>query len=293
MHQMPLRRNKNDLLLMSLLPDLLARFWRVSALAWLLVVPPLAWAGSIGFSVSYTGDELVITNTGNEAGYQFSIYTLGPSMQWQAVSIAAGNIAYLLPGQSLKGRRQSGAAPGGLGRADPLLVLFHDQAGSPISQLAWRLSPPQAMQPMLTHRDGRQLQVSYNHTTDAQTLVSYGIGVPYAGVAQLARQFTAAPPPPNPLRHAWDQGPLMTLDTGAGQGGTWLLHESATGELQLQIVADGKLRGAEQVPFWLIWMRQGVPMWAAAIGVLGALLLAAGFVWKPSGRRPIRGKVAK
>jgi hypothetical protein len=73
----------------------------------------------------------------------------------------------------------------------------------------------------------------------------------------------------------------MWLDTGDGQGGAWLVHESATGDLQVQIIADGKVRGAEQVPGWLRWVRQYLMSVATLLAGLGGLVLVAGFFRSP------------
>jgi hypothetical protein len=257
------------------------RFWPntaqvIAALAcsWVLALPALA--GSIGFSINYTGDDISITNTGTEPAYQVSQWTLDAASQWRAVQVQQGNPAFLPPGKSLTGRRLTAAAATGLGRADPLLLLLHDQAGSRITQLAWRQTPMNVPQPLTTERLGRQLQVVGGKAGQAQTLLTYGIAVPYAGVAQLAQPLSATPAPPNPLRHVWANGPLMALDTGAGQSGAWLVHESATGDLQVQMVGDGKARGTEQVPGWLRWARQYLMSAAALLAGLGGLVLVAG-----------------
>lgn len=100
-----------------------------------------AQAGTIGFSISFTGDEITITNTGSEAAYALSEWTLDQQAHWQKAHILQGNPAYVAPGKKLIARRQSQAASTGLGKADPLLLVLHDQAGSRITQLAWRQTP--------------------------------------------------------------------------------------------------------------------------------------------------------
>ncbi|OIQ69412.1 hypothetical protein GALL_489870 [mine drainage metagenome] len=115
-------------------------------------------------------------------------------------------------------------------------------------------------------------------------MISYAITVPYEGIAALAHPLPATPPPPpNPLRHAWADGPSMTLDTGAAQAGAWLVHESASGDLQVQIVPDGVVRGAEQVPPWLPWVRLHLLTLAQALAAVGALVLVVGFFWPARG----------
>lgn len=257
------------------------RLSQIAGLVWLLLATPLALAGSIGFSVDFTGDELSITNASGEAGYQFSLWTLNPSEQWQQVTILSGNAAYLAPGKTLKGRRQSPAKTSGLGRADPLLVMLFDQAGSRIVQLAWRQTPVSAPYSLPTQRRDRWLDVSAGGAREAKIAVSYGITVPYEGINRLALGISTAEKPPAPMRQVWATGQTMTLDTGAGQGGTWLAHETALGDLQVQIVADGKERGREQVPAWLNWVRQRLMAISSDLALAGFVLLLGGFWLTP------------
>lgn len=237
---------------------------------------PQVIAGSIGFSVDFTGDELSITNAGGETGYQFSLWTLNPSEQWQQVTILSGNADYLAPGKSLKGRRQSPAKTNGLGRADPLLVTLFDQAGSRIVQLAWRKTPVSAPYSLPTQRRDRWLDVSAGNARAAKIVASYGITVPYEGIKRLAQGISTAETPPAPMHQVWATGPTMTLDTGAGQGGAWLVHEMATGDLQVQIVGDGTERGREQVPAWLNWVRRRLMAMSVDLAVAGFVLLLGG-----------------
>lgn len=275
---------------MRLLFDTFGCRLRIAGCVWLLLAAPLALAGSIGFLVKFTADEMSLSNTGTAAAYQISLWTLDPSAKWQTVEILSGNAAYIAPGESLKGRRQSAPATTGLGRSDPLLVLLHDQAGSRITQLAWRQAPAPAPYSLPTQREARQLHIASGNASDAKMLVTYGMTVPYEGIAQLTTGFFAAAPPPDPLRHVWATGASMTLDTGAGQGGAWLVHESATGDLQVQSVADGRVRGQEQVPVWLLWVRSRLMIFAAVLAVFGALLGVAGLVWPLRRQNRVRAK---
>lgn len=267
--------------------DSLAWLLRATALAGLLFVMPTALAGSIGFLINFTADEMALTNTGTEAGYEFSLWTLDESAKWQKAEILSGNAAYLAPAKSLKGRRHSAPAATGLGRADPLLVVFYDQAGSRIAQLAWRQAPARAPYAQATWREARQLHIARGSASEIAA--THGIVVPYEGIDQLAHRFSPLAAPPDPLRHVWTEGSSrMTLDTGAGQGGVWLVHETAGGALQVQIVADGLVRGQEQVPAWLGWARRYLMTFAQGLAVLGAALLVAGLVGPLRRRTPAR-----
>lgn len=268
----------------------LGGFLPVPVLVCLLLASQVALAGSIGFSVDFAADEISLTNNGTEAGYQFSLWTLDQSAKWREVQILSGNAAYLAPGKSLKGRRHSTPAGSGLGRSDPMLVLLYDQAGGRISQVAWRHAPALAPYSLAIQREGRQLHATIGTASDAKIAVTYGIVVPYEGINELAHGFLSTTPPPDPLRHPWAAGPSMTLDTGAGQGGAWLVHESATGSLQMQIVADGIARGSEQVPVWLNWVRGNLMNFTKVLAALGASLVVTGFVWSLRSRASDRLK---
>ena len=246
---------------------------RLARTLWLLLAVPAALAGSISFSVAFTTDGISITNAGSEAGYRLSLWTLDQASRWRQMQIISGNSDYLAPGQTLKARRLAVVAGAGLGRGDPLLLELHDQAGGQVTQLAWRVAPPLSKNPLPTQRkDGKLLITAGN----SSVISTYGIVVPYEGIAQLGHGFAPGSPPPDPQRHIWaSAGPLM-LDTGAGKGGAWLVHESAAGEIEMQVVADGFDRGKEQIPSWLIWVRNNLMRWAAALAVLGALLVVLG-----------------
>lgn len=237
-----------------------------------------AFAGSIGFAINFTGDEVAITNTGSEAAYQLSEWTLDSSSQWRQVQVQEGNPAYLAPGKSLKGRRFSSAATTGFGRADPILVVLHDQAGSRIAQLAWRQPPAVQQQPLPTRRSGGQLSIDAGAARAQKIVATYGVVVPYDGIKRLTQPLVEAGPPPNPQRHAWAAGAPMVMNTGAGQGGAWLVHESATGDLRVQIVPDGLIRGQEQVPGWLVWARQYLMKLSALLAGVGLTVMFAGFI---------------
>lgn len=243
-----------------------------------------AHAGSIGFSIGFNGDAIRITNTGSDAAYQLAGWTLDAASQWRQVQVQVqqGNQAYLPSGKSLNGRRQAQAASTGIGRADPLLLVFYDQAGSRLAQLAWRQTPPAMQSPMATTRRGATLVIDPEADNAQKIVVSYGVAVLYEGIQQLSQPLTLTnAPPPSPLRHVWAAGAPMTLNTGQGQGGAWLVHENAVGELSLQIVPDGVSHGQEQVPVWLIWVRRYLMQVASGLAALGLLLLALERFGKP------------
>ncbi len=276
---------------MRLLVDSLARLARLAGLACLALAPCIALSGSVSFSVDFTANEVVVTNTGSEAAYRLSMWALDGSEKWQRVPVLVGNADYLEPQQQVKGRRQLLVATSGLAVGDPLLVMLFDKAGSRIAQLAWRQTPAAALTALPTQRHGSQLVIAGATASAANIVATYGITVPYAGVASLAQGFAVAEPPPDPLRHLWALGSAMTLDTGAAQAGVWLVHQTATGELQVQTVVDGVVRGFEQVPAWLSWVRRHGARYVQALAGLGAFLLLAGLVL--AGRKKSVEKLAK
>ena len=267
-----------------------ARLARMASLTILFFAPSIALSGTVSFSVDFAPNEVLLTNTGSEAAYRLSMWTLDGSEKWRRVPVLLGNADYLEPQQLIRGRRQMSGATSGLALGDPLLVMLFDKAGSRIAQLAWRQAPVAALDTLPTRRHGSQLYIEGDESA-AKIVATYGITVPYAGVARLTQSFALAEPPPDPLRHPWALGPAMTLDTGAAQAGAWLVHQTATGELQVQTVVDGAARGLEQVPAWLTWVRRHWARYVQALAGLGAFLLLTGLVL--AGRQKFVEKLAK
>jgi hypothetical protein len=245
----------------------------------MLVAPIPTLAGSIGFSISFTGDEISMTNTGSDAAFQVSEWMLDSTLQWREVQVQQGNHAYLPPGQILKGRRVGRAPDTSLGRADPLFLVFFDQAGSRMAQLAWRQTPQTQPAPLETTRHHEQLVVEPGTAHLQKIVASFAVVMPYNGIQQLSRPLAVDnAPPPNLLRHVWSTDTPMVVNTGAAQGGVWLVHEDASGELRLQTVQDGVARGQEQVPPWLMWIRRYFMHIAGVLAGTGLMVTAVGFV---------------
>ena len=104
---------------------------------------------------------------------------------------------------------------------------------------------------------------------------SYAIIAPYTRIADLANPLSKPPPPQAPTIHQWHNQPDVAIDTGAGQGGIWWVHQTSAGTLELQMVADGIARGTEQTPTWLAFLRQYLMQIAGALAIIGTGLLFA------------------
>jgi hypothetical protein len=232
-------------------------------------------AGTIGFKVSFVGDDVSITHTGNEAAYRLRWYTLSAAQVWQPIEVIDGQDDYVAPGQSLRGRRVPGGNTG-LGAHDPLLLVFLDQAGSQISQLAWRRPPGRSGVVWPVSREAGLLRLCPPNQAVAGAGAGYVIAVPDPGVRALALPFASPRAPPNPVLLGSAPGTCQTLNTGQGQTAAWLLHATADGTLRVQLVPDGEIRGQAHKPKWLAWARRhllSLAGLAALVGV-GLLLLA-------------------
>jgi len=249
--------------------------FRALLLLGLWAVGGVGMAGTIGFKVSFTGDDVSITHTGNEAAYRLRWYTLSAAEVWQPVAVIDGHADYLAPGQSLRGRRVPGG-DAGLGAHDPLLLMFLDQAGSQISQLAWRRPPGRSSVVWPVSREAGLLRLCPPNQAVASAGAGYVIAVPGPGVRALALPFASPRVPPNPVLLGSAPGACQTLDTGPGQAAAWLLHASAGGALRVQLVPDGEIRGQAHQPKWLAWARRHLLSLAgvAALVGVGLLLLA-------------------
>ena len=153
-----------------------------------------------------------------------------------------------------------------------------------MTQLAWRKAPPHANFTLTYERQGTRLIVHPPNSDAARHIVkTYAIAVPYAGIAALAQPLQPIPMPPAPVSLGWSTGnatpATLQVETGEGLSGAWLLHESPNGELSLQVITDGKQRGSEQIPAWLVAVRKFGLLTANWLWVLGLLALGVGW-WR-------------
>jgi tetratricopeptide (TPR) repeat protein len=254
----------------------------------LLNLLPNAQAGTIGFTLSFLDNTVSVTNTGSDAAFLVSIWSLDPSGNWKKMDAVTGDAKYLPAAASLVERQTLGHGAGALAANDPILVIFYDQAGSRMVQLAWRTPPNIALVGLGTQRDGGLVTVDQAMPGPDAPTHTYAIAVPYQGISRLANPFSIDEiNPPNPVRHAWSDGPSFSLDTGKGQAGVWLIHEAANGSLRLQIVVDGINRGQENLPIWLPWIRVNLGWISiAAAGLFGLLMLMRSLASTQLAQRP-------
>lgn len=242
-----------------------------------------SFAGSIGFTIQFTPDHVQLKNIGNEGAHRLTVFTLQDDQHWHALKVVAGDASYVMPQQQLDTVRVQAKTASILKTLDPVLVLFNDQSGNAMTQLAWRKAPAQANITLRYERQGTRLIV-YPPNSDAAAHIfkTHVILVPYPGIAALAQPLKAIAIPPPTVRHDWSTVPPapaapLTVETGEGMSGAWLLHESPNGALSLQVITDGKQRGAEQIPVWLLAVRQSGWLAASWLFFLGLLTLAGGW----------------
>jgi hypothetical protein len=264
----------------------------LSLLFW-LVCP--AWAGNLSFQLTFHPQKVVLTHTGDQPVYELRLYALRPDGQWRDLPTEGpASAGFLAPGQSRDHVHLRPDFPG-LGRADPLLVLFKDASGLRFAQLAWRQQPPlpPALAPFV--RIGRHVLIQAPTAEPFPFRRSWAIGLPSEGIAALARAAGDAPsPPPPPAEMVWNPAlrstQSLTVDTGQAQRGVWLVHEGLNGELSVQVIGDGVAVGSEQKPAWLLSLKNHGFEMAAALALLAGLLVGLAAWLRPSAARAVPGR---
>ena len=249
-----------------------------------------SYAGSIGFNIQFKGEQLALQNIGSEAAYRLEVFSLSTDQAWQPLPILSGNAHYLEPQKNIT-LQDKPSASAGLTALGPVLIVFNDQSGGAMAHLAWRNTPPASPNLLAFERQGAQLMV---RKPQSQTGIvrTWAIVVPYAGIEALGKPLQAIPKPPKPYRMDWQVSSLpLTINTGNGQSGTWLVHELTSGAMSLQIVPDGKVRGNEQLPAWVAWFRANGLVTAIVLGLLSGVLMLSG-LWQALRRKKQDKKAA-
>lgn len=233
-------------------------------------------AGHLGFQVSYHPQTVAVINKGNEQVFQLTLYALDRFGQWRPQSSSDGQVQHHLNPEQAVLVQHSAHAQNALAMADPLLLVFYDASGTRFAHLAWRNQP--ALPPVLFpfQRFGPHVLIHQSEGVAVPYLRSWLIGLPSPGIAGLAEAPQAAIPPPPPFQMDWKldgtTGQSVTVQTGKGQRGVWLVHEAAGGALYLQIIGDGITAGTEQMPVWLQFLKQYGYVLSLVLIVLGGLL---------------------
>ena len=218
------------------------------------------YAGSLGFRVNFYPQSIELTNLGSESAFDLRLYQLSTQMQWRSTSgISNVSQSLLKPGQTIV-TQQIFPQKHPLIAADPLLLLFKDQSGSEIAHIAWRNTPSLPPELLIFQRRGAYVSIRHAPKTTQPYRRTWAISVPLQGISALAQSpDTTLLPPAPPTEIEWNLAHIneqtLTVDTGPGQGGIWLIHEAHNGQLSLQVIGNGILMGSEQKPAWLMFLK--------------------------------------
>lgn len=237
----------------------------------LCLISSVSHAGQIIFSLEYADKAITLKNSGNESVYNLDIYTLGQSQTWEKSEVQ--NNHFLAPGQTLQSIRNLGPTRKPLSLVDPVLLVGNEQSGAIFTQLAWRKSLPVSSALLPVSRNGRYVALDQNKTILRSTIFYY----PQEGIQLLSASVMSKSKPPDPLVVEWSQkNRSILLDTGIGESGLWILNELMNGELGVQIVGDGVVKGKEQVPWWLARLRAEGLIWSMLLLMIGTGLMFLG-----------------
>lgn len=236
------------------------------------------FAGNLGFRVTYFPQFLEVMHMGDEHIFELRLFGLDKDQQWKWLSSSAGSLAYeFLPRQTAMARHAAnGFNP--LNTADPVLFLFKDQSGSQIAHLAWRNTPSLPPELLIFQRRGAYVSIRHAPKTTQPYRRTWAISVPLQGISALAQSpDTTLLPPAPPTEIEWNLAHIneqtLTVDTGPGQGGIWLIHEAHNGQLSLQVIGNGILMGSEQKPAWLMFLKHHGYELALGLVVFGWLTI--------------------
>lgn len=234
-----------------------------------------ATAGTLQFQVVMAPTSICLTNSGSDTAYHVTPWSLDSRSHWVRLPAPSNDGDSLEPWRRRCFQRDSAPPTTPLGRQDPVLIQLRDQAGGTMAHLAWGHPPPPEAAGLRTGRIGPRLEIMPPEPS-VGILATQVIAVPYAGIAALASPLRSMEPPRDPILHDWHAGQTLTLDTGAGHGGAWLVHRHRDGHLAMQIVPDGVVRGREQIPSWLTWLKRHASLLAGLLFLTGSAILLAG-----------------
>ena len=236
-------------------------------------------AGTVGFSVDFTNEVISIKNTGTESAYRLTAWSLGGAHEeWVKVNLNASESAYLEPGHRAEGNLVGSVSNSVISKACPVVIAFFDQAGAPFYQLTWRSSPSRIFVPLEFSRQNSVLTVKKDNELRKDLLFTYVISNPYQGIHELTQPISRNIRIPSISKHEWSTGLPIVLDTGPAQTGVWLIHEYENKTLELQIIADGVARGTEQLPAFIVFLRNYYAHISAMFLSFGLVLIFFSFI---------------
>ena len=264
----PLFRGAAAILLLVLMPGLM---------------PPAAFAGSISYTFSLTGNEFTMTLQGDASAYYPAAFRLAGSGAWEALE-SLGPLAEQTKGVAMRFRwPKQGTAP--IEAVKGFMVRFFDHSGVGFGQVAFFASPPTAARTIKAAYVDGQLRLS--PPDDPNGIRATWVISPFdEGIAPIAEPHAFVHRQPPAKRIDW--GRVVTpvaIDNGAGQPLAILLHETPAG-FESQMVQGGRYQpggpGAEQRTPWL---KSAAGFYAAGLLSLIAGLAFAVFALKKRRRR--------
>jgi len=253
-----------------------ALFRRAAAILLLVLapalLPPAAFAGSIAYTFSLTGNELTMTLQGDTSAYYPAAFRLAGSGDWEKLE-PLGPMAEQTKGVAMRFRwPDQGTAP--IEAVKAFMVRFFDSSGVGFGQVAFFAAPPAAARTTNAAYVDGQLRL---HPPDDPNLIraTWVIAPLEEGIAPIAGPLSFVHRQPAARRIDW--GRVLTpvaIDNGPGQPLALLLHETPAG-FESQTIQGGRSQpggpGAEQRTPWL--------KSAALFYAAGLVLLLAGLAF--------------
>jgi hypothetical protein len=255
-------------------------FLRVISIFFFLILKS-GIAGTVGFRVNYLPQSIQLVNIGDESVFELAAFMIDDQVQFNKLTfVNESTSSGFTPQQSKTLLPWVAKKVNPLVQIDPLLIRFKDQSGSEIVHMAWRNAPPLPPELLSFQRHGAHVTIRHAPQTTRPYRRTWAISVPLKGIAELAKTpETALWPPAPPVEIVWNAAHIadqsLTIDTGPGQGGIWLVHESHDGKLSLQVIGNGIAMGSEQKPLWLMFFKNHGFELALGLIVFG-LFLALG-----------------
>lgn len=226
-------------------------FGRSLLLSALALFACAAQAGNISFSLSSTGTNLTVVNTGDSVAFFPEVLALRADGSWQRLPPPAGQegTTQIGPGQRLDLVWQEAAQPVGLEKLRPTMVRFFDQAGVGFGQISFFATPAEAGAVVAANYVRGELHISPpKGEAIAATWVLWPQEEGIAGILGAFHGFAAQPPA---RKIAWGaDASVVRMATGDALPSVVLIHESAQG-YRLQRVAGGWAAGRQQRAAWL------------------------------------------